>query len=112
MEQSGILNPDPWKRWTALQASMHPFLTGDVSCAGPKVVSKGCHDMPLTVYWAPPWDPSICRRKLLCVQKAREKQNFKQVASDRSHLSEKVETTTTISHPSTSQNLVSPESTR
>ncbi|EED88177.1 hypothetical protein THAPSDRAFT_37862, partial [Thalassiosira pseudonana CCMP1335] len=24
----GVLDPDPWKRWTAHQASMHPFLTG------------------------------------------------------------------------------------
>ena len=26
------------------------------------------------IYWEPPWDPGICRRKLLNVQKTRERQ--------------------------------------
>jgi hypothetical protein len=26
------------------------------------------------IYWEPPWDPGICRRKLLNVQKMRERQ--------------------------------------
>lgn len=62
----GILDPDPWKRWTAFQAAQHPFLTG----AHPRRKSD---DMDI-IYWVPPWDPSICRRKLLNVQKTREKQ--------------------------------------
>jgi serine/threonine protein kinase len=27
----GVLDPDPWKRWTAVQICQHPFLTGDFS---------------------------------------------------------------------------------
>jgi dual specificity protein kinase YAK1 len=27
----GVLEIDPWKRWTAYQASMHPFLTGSTN---------------------------------------------------------------------------------
>ena len=63
---SGILDPDPWKRWTAFQAAQHPFLTG----AHPRRKSD---DLDV-IYWVPPWDPSICRRKLLNVQKTRERQ--------------------------------------
>ena len=62
----GILDPDPWKRWTAFQAAQHPFLTG----ASPRRKSDDVD----SIYWIPPWDPSICRRKLLNVQKMREKQ--------------------------------------
>lgn len=61
----GILDPDPWKRWTAFQASQHPFVTGTNSH---RQVNGG------SIHWVPPWDPSICRRKLLNVQKTREKQ--------------------------------------
>lgn len=66
----GILDPDPWKRWTAFQASQHPFLTG----IRPHRRPTGPDSDALGVYWLPPWDPSICRRKLLNVQKIREKQ--------------------------------------
>lgn len=77
----GILDPDPWKRWTATQVAQHPFLVG-----GPIVRKR---DRPATaqfnkdenqaniicdIYWEAPWDPNICRRKLLNVQKIREKQ--------------------------------------
>jgi len=58
------LDPDPWKRWTAHQASMHPFVTGDIREA--QLRAREFH-------WVPPWDPSICHRKLLSVKKAREK---------------------------------------
>lgn len=61
---TGILDPDPWKRWTAHQASMHPFVTG---------VIPDSHRRSKEFYWVPPWDPSICHRKLLSVKKAREK---------------------------------------
>ena len=94
----GILDPDPWKRWTAHQASMHPFVTGSknyrraggdfsalaavagiettsASAAAAAAAAQGAgarrHN---DICWVPPWDPSICRRKLLSVQKAREKQ--------------------------------------
>lgn len=78
----GILDPDPWKRWTAYQASMHPFLTGSTSyrrrSGVETTVTGGAHLEgsleEFDIYWVPPWDPSICRRKLLNVQKTREKQ--------------------------------------
>lgn len=75
-----MLEPDPWKRWTAFQAASHPFLTGNSS--------EGRHLDPTAevgkdenhankycgYYWKPPSDPTIYRRKLLNVQKVREKQ--------------------------------------
>lgn len=73
----GVLDPDPWKRWTAKQASMHPFLTGsnlyrsklgEVRPDGTRTGAK-----PYDIHWVPPWDASICRRKLLVVQKTKEK---------------------------------------
>jgi hypothetical protein len=79
---SGLLDPDPWKRWTAYQASQHPFITG-LSGQLRKKTAETKLDMKeenqanrhFDVYWVPPWDPGICRRKLLSVQKMREKQN-------------------------------------
>mmetsp|Transcript_5690 Transcript_5690/g.8249 ORF Transcript_5690/g.8249 Transcript_5690/m.8249 type:complete len:1322 (+) Transcript_5690:203-4168(+) len=83
----GILDPDPWKRWTARQASMHPFITGNAPHLRrtnginsiTQHVGKPNYDthalMPSDIFWTPDWDPSICRRKLFFVQKAREKQN-------------------------------------
>uniref|UniRef100_A0A7S1GLQ8 Protein kinase domain-containing protein n=1 Tax=Cyclophora tenuis TaxID=216820 RepID=A0A7S1GLQ8_CYCTE len=67
----GILDPDPWKRWTALQASQHPFITGSSSH---RRRTEERRSREFDIYWVPPWDPSICRRKLLNVQKTREKQ--------------------------------------
>ena len=58
------MDPDPWKRWTAHQASQHPFVTGDINEA--QLRAREFH-------WLAPWDPSICHRKLLSVKKAREK---------------------------------------
>eukprot|EP00986_Skeletonema_menzelii_P019138 scaffold27070_cov147-Skeletonema_menzelii.AAC.1 len=68
----GLLDPDPWKRYTAFQASMHPFLSGsksyrikmDVAKDGTKSTPK-----PYDISWVQPWDPSIPRRKLMVVQK-------------------------------------------
>ena len=77
----GLLDPDPWKRWTAFQAMQHPFVTGDLGelrkkrpdlQLDPKEENQA--NLELDVYWEAPWDPSICRRKLLNVQKLREKQ--------------------------------------
>lgn len=73
----GVLDPDPWKRWTAKQAFMHPFLTGsslyrnklgEVGADGTRSGTK-----PYDIHWVPPWDASICRRKLLVVQKTKAK---------------------------------------
>jgi serine/threonine protein kinase len=72
----GVLDPDPWKRWTAKQASMHPFLTGSnlyrskLGDIGPDGTRSG--PKPYDIHWVPPWDASICRRKLLVVQKTKE----------------------------------------
>ncbi|KAL7577733.1 hypothetical protein ACA910_010497 [Epithemia clementina (nom. ined.)] len=77
----GLLDPDPWKRWTAFQAMQHPFLTGALHQLrrkterdkfDPKDTNHA--NLHLEFYWKPPWDPAICRRKLLNVQKMREKQ--------------------------------------
>ena len=76
----GVLDPDPWKRWTAHQASMHPFLTGSsayrVKTASGEVGADGTRTgaKPYEIYWKPPWDASIPRRKMLAVQKNKEKQ--------------------------------------
>jgi len=72
----GVLDPDPWKRWTAHQASMHPFLTGStvyrvkssVNGNGSRTEGK-----PYDIHWVPPWDASISKRKLLVIQKTKEK---------------------------------------
>ncbi|KAL9187394.1 hypothetical protein ACHAXT_001497 [Thalassiosira profunda] len=73
----GVLDPDPWKRWTAHQASMHPFLTGStvyriktMSGDGTAVDGKA---KPYEIQWQPPWDASISKRKLLVIQKTQEK---------------------------------------
>ena len=77
----GILDPDPWKRYTAFQASQHPFVTGNLSQLRLKssdmvlnAKEENQANLELDVYWPSPWDPAICRRKLLNVQKIREKQ--------------------------------------
>lgn len=70
---AGILDPDPLKRWTAYQASMHPFVTGATTRrrSGTALDSSS---REFDICWTPPWDPAICRRKLLDVQRTREKQ--------------------------------------
>ena len=76
----GLLEPDPWKRFTALQVVQHPFLTGNLSDlkkvseppAEPKEENQA--NLTLGLYWQVPWDPAILRRKLLNVQRQREKQ--------------------------------------
>jgi hypothetical protein len=77
----GILDPDPWKRWTAAQASQHPFLVGgdfmrkrDRPATAQFSKDENQANLLCDVYWEAPWDPNICRRKLLNVQKMREKQ--------------------------------------
>jgi len=71
----GVLDPDPWKRWTAHQASMHPFLTGSsvyrVKSSVGEVSPGGAK--PYDIHWVPPWDASISRRKLMVIQKTKEK---------------------------------------
>jgi dual specificity protein kinase YAK1 len=79
---SGLLDPDPWKRWTAYQASQHPFITGMSGQLRKKTPEtrldykeENQANCNFDIYWQPPWDPGICRRKLLNVQRMREKQN-------------------------------------
>ena len=78
----GLLDPDPWKRWTAYQASQHPFITGQPGQLRKKTAEtkldyneENQANQLFDAYWVAPWDPGICRRKLLNVQKMREKQN-------------------------------------
>lgn len=67
----GVLDPDPWKRWTAHQASMHPFLTGSSVY---RIKSReGDGAKPYDIHWVPPWDASISKRKLMLIQKTKEK---------------------------------------
>lgn len=77
----GLLDPDPWKRWTAFQAVQHPFITGQLTQLKKKTPDTvldpketNLANLVLDHYWKSPWDPAICRRKLLNVQKMREKQ--------------------------------------
>jgi serine/threonine protein kinase len=89
----GVLDPDPWKRWTAFQALQHPFLTGEFGQfrmkssemkLDPKEENQA--NLKLDLYWQAPWDPAICRRKLLNVQKMREQQQaLRKNASSRPH---------------------------
>lgn len=79
---TGILDPDPWKRWTAHQASHHPFVAGgpiqrrrDGPRISEEIKDENRANLIGDIYWEPPWDPGICRKKLLNVQKMREKQN-------------------------------------
>jgi serine/threonine protein kinase len=92
----GVLDPDPWKRWTAFQASQHPFLTGrqpnlrrsipsatlnhsnSGASTGETTLLLPSSQSALEISWVPPWDPSICRRKLHHVKKTREKQQQQQ----------------------------------
>jgi serine/threonine protein kinase len=79
-----VLDPDPWKRLTAFQAAQHPFVTGKLSDLTlnertPDLVAIDTKDenqanLLLRTYWQAPWDPAICRRKLLNVQRQRERQ--------------------------------------
>ncbi|KAL3764326.1 hypothetical protein ACHAW5_008923 [Stephanodiscus triporus] len=76
----GVLEIDPWKRWTAHQASMHPFLTGSsvyrIKASNPRDVGSNgtCLGVkPSDILWVPPWDASISKRKLVALQKTKEK---------------------------------------
>ena len=84
----GILDPDPWKRWTAFQVASHPFLTGAEMQENidPSNVKDHNHANRLFgLYWEAPSDPSIYRRKLLNVQKTREKQQAARRGFGRGH---------------------------
>ena len=73
----GVLEIDPWKRWTAHQASMHPFLTGSsvyrIKASSTGDVSSDGNVKPYDILWVPPWDASISKRKLVVLQKTKEK---------------------------------------
>ncbi|GAX16699.1 hypothetical protein FisN_21Hh140 [Fistulifera solaris] len=86
----GLLDPDPWKRLTAFQAAQHPFLTDDLDkliqyqpAKDNDIREESQANRELGVRWETPWDPSICRRKLLNVQKMREKQQSMRRSSSR-----------------------------
>lgn len=89
----GMLDPDPWKRWTAFQALQHPFITGELEklkkrrpgiALDPKTTNQA--NLELDLHWEPPWDPTICKRKLLNAQKLREKRfGYRKQAQGRSH---------------------------
>lgn len=66
----GLLNPDPCERWTAFQACSHPFITGNRVGLRLKV-PDGHLQSDKDITWSPPWDPSVCRRKLSLKQVGR-----------------------------------------
>jgi dual specificity protein kinase YAK1 len=76
----GLLHPDPWKRWTAHQVLNHPFLSGNsvyrmkASTGGVDVDGTRLGVRPYDILWVPPWDASISKRKLIVIQKAKEKE--------------------------------------
>ena len=51
---------------------MHPFVTGREHRRRSGTADSSSREFDIC--WAPPWDPAICRRKLLDVQRTREKQ--------------------------------------
>jgi len=94
----GLLDPDPWKRWTAYQASNHPFITGQINLLRKKTAETKLNyneenqaNKDFEVYWMPPLDPGICRRKLLNVQRLREKQNAQRKGYAQSRAQDNVE---------------------
>lgn len=84
----GILDPDPWKRWTAFQVASHPFFTGAAlqeNIDPSKMKDENHANKLFNLYWEAPSDPSIYRRKLLNVQKTREKQQAARRGFNRGH---------------------------
>lgn len=142
----GLLDPDPWKRWTAYQASQHPFLTGSshrrlaarILPSTPTTTATANSDdddkmitsttgqnndkvttssssgssssgfREFDIYWVPPWDPSICRRKLLNVQKTREKQQARQQQQQQRSQQQKQRTEEAAGAPHRGEVLSSP----
>jgi len=79
---TGLLEPDPWRRWTAYQAISHPFLMGGTFRVATPADAHGAvealahgrgPDDPGA--WSPRWDASICHRRLLHVERSREMQS-------------------------------------
>lgn len=92
----GVLDPDPWKRWTAHQAYMHPFLSGSSAY---RIKSGGVGGAkPCDIHWVPPWDASISRRKLVAIQKTKEKAQILQQANNSSHSNNRGRRQSQISH--------------
>ena len=92
----GVLDPDPWKRWTAHQAYMHPFLSGSSAY---RIKSGGVGGAkPYDIHWVPPWDASISRRKLMAIQKTKEKAQILQQANNSSHSNNRGRRQSQISH--------------
>uniref|UniRef100_A0A7S4ABX7 Protein kinase domain-containing protein n=1 Tax=Pseudo-nitzschia australis TaxID=44445 RepID=A0A7S4ABX7_9STRA len=84
----GILDPDPWKRWTAYQVASHPFFTGAIMGGNvdPSDIKDRNHANRLfNMYWEAPSDPTIYQRKLRSVQKTRERQQAARRGYGRSH---------------------------
>ena len=83
----GMLDPDPWKRMTALQVSKHPFLTGELwemkkidnlHSRPSQSREANIANLVLATYWEPPDDPAVHKRKLLSAQKIRRQQQGNQ----------------------------------
>ena len=110
----GVLEIDPWKRWTAYQASMHPFLTGSTNyriktASGTKDADVNtCLGVkqPYDIIWVPPWDKSISKRKLVVLQKTKEKAAQKQAAQVVAN-SSRCHSVTTISEVGGDRNPIS-----
>jgi len=74
----GMLDPDPWKRWTAQQVLKHPFFTDDTT------ITEDQNIFDLNQFtWTPPWDPSICRRQLLFHEKTRNMKTSKIISKQK-----------------------------
>jgi len=107
----GILNPDPCERWTAFQASSHPFLTGithrrrSISIDDPTGMGKG-RSIINDIHWSTPWDPSVCRRILSL------KRNSKRSSPSNLHksLESQKEDDRNLADDSRSKKIVSPTS--
>jgi len=103
----GMLNPDPCERWTAFQASTHPFITGNTSRIRRKRSDEtaanrntegnnSIEPVAWDIYWKAPFDRAVCRRKLAL----REIRKGGTVRLGRNAASNDIEYSRSYQHPS------------
>jgi len=115
----GVLDPDPWKRWTAYQVASHPFFTGAAmmeNVNSSEIKDENHANKIFNLYWEAPSDPTIYQRKLRSVQKTRERQQAARRSYNRNHSRSRSEspssqdTTSTIRKESPNNNNATDES--
>lgn len=76
---TGLLDPDPWTRWTAKQARHHPFLVGGPvtrQCERPATTrdesTENLANIVCDIYWEAPVDEGLVPRKKRTIKKMGE----------------------------------------